>query len=155
MTSKTRNLRYKDTRKNISKTQLGKLAEGLGLKKGLSPNQIKMAAGTMSQKVVVQALKRAGLGGMAVGTALDALLSRPASGATSKVRKESREPKATGSRLGKTSDIAKRLPTTHTVKKGDTFTSIAREKGTTVAKLKELNKVDPKKLQIGSKVKLR
>ena len=40
-------------------------------------------------------------------------------------------------------------------KKGDTFTSIAREKGSTVAKLKELNKVDPKKLQIGSKVKLR
>ena len=92
---------------------------------------------------------------MAVGTILDALVSRPAKAATSKVRKESREPKATGSRLGKTSDIAKRLPTTHTVKKGDTFTSIAREKGTTVAKLKELNKVDPKKLQIGSKVKLR
>jgi len=76
-------------------------------------------------------------------------------GVGSKVRKESRKPKKTGSRLGKTSDIAKRLPTTHTVKKGDTFTSIAREKGTTVAKLKELNKVDPKKLQIGSKVKLR
>ena len=155
MTSKTRNLRYKDTRKNISKTQLGKLAEGLGLKKGLSPNQTNTAIASLSQKAVIQATKRAGLGGVAVGTILDALVSRPAKAATSKVRKESREPKATGSRLGKTSDIAKRLPTTHTVKKGDTFTSIAREKGTTVAKLKELNKVDPKKLQIGSKVKLR
>ena len=45
-TSKTRK-NYKDTRKNISKTQLGKLAEGLGLKKGLSPNQVKTAAAVM------------------------------------------------------------------------------------------------------------
>jgi len=72
----------------------------------------------------------------------------------SKVRKDIREQKK-GSTLSKSSDISKRIPTSYTVKKGDTFTSIAREKGTTVAKLKELNKVDPKKLQIGSKVKLR
>ena len=71
------------------------------------------------------------------------------------VKKTERKPKKTNAKLGKPSDIAKRLPTTHTIKRGDTFTSIAREKGTTVAKLKELNKVDPKKLQIGAKVKLR
>jgi LysM repeat protein len=72
----------------------------------------------------------------------------------SRARKDIRDKKK-GSTLSKSSDISKRIPTTYTVKKGDTFTSIAREKGTTVAKLKELNKVDPKKLQIGSKVKLR
>ena len=71
------------------------------------------------------------------------------------VKKTERKPKKANAKLGKPSDIAKRLPTSHTVKKGDTFTSIAREKGTTVSKLKELNSVDPKKLQIGSKVKLR
>jgi|TARA_R100001460_G_scaffold103532_1_gene148766 LysM repeat protein len=71
------------------------------------------------------------------------------------VKKTERKPRKTNAKLGKPSDIAKRLPTSHTIKKGDTLTSIAREKGTTVAKLKELNKVDPKKLRIGSKVKLR
>jgi len=71
------------------------------------------------------------------------------------VKKTERKPKKTNAKLGKPSDIAKRLPTSHTIKRGDTFTSIAREKGTTVAKLKELNKVDPKKLQVGAKVKLR
>jgi len=71
------------------------------------------------------------------------------------VKKTERKPRKTNAKLGKPSDIAKRLPTSHTIKRGDTLTSIAREKGTTVAKLKELNKVDPKKLRIGSKVKLR
>tara|TARA_X000001382_G_C3113399_1_gene160686 strand:- start:63 stop:677 length:615 start_codon:yes stop_codon:yes gene_type:complete len=63
--------------------------------------------------------------------------------------------KKKGSTLSKSSDISRRIPTTYTVKKGDTFSSIAKEKGTTVSKLKELNTVDPRKLQIGSRVRLR
>tara|TARA_E500000318_G_C3375800_1_gene140282 strand:+ start:57 stop:482 length:426 start_codon:yes stop_codon:yes gene_type:complete len=105
-TSKTRKDKFKDTRKNISKTQLGKLAEGLGLKKGLSPNQIKSAAGTMKQKVVLQALKRAGLQGFTLSTVLGMI--GPAKKATSKVRKDSRDKKEK-SRSSMAADVQKAI----------------------------------------------
>jgi len=104
-TSKTRK-NYKDTRKNISKTQLGKLAEGLGLKKGLSPNQVKTAAGIMSTKVAKQALKRAGLQGFTLSTVLGMI--GPAKKTTSKVRKDSRDKKAK-SRSSMASDVQKAI----------------------------------------------
>ena len=104
-TSKTRK-NYRDTRKNISKTQLGKLAEGLGLKKGLSPNQVKTAAGIMSTKVAKQALKRAGLQGFTLSTVLGMI--GPAKKTTSKVRKDSRDKKAK-SRSSMASDVQKAI----------------------------------------------
>ena len=104
-TSKTRK-NYKDTRKNISKTQLGKLAEGLGLKKGLSPNQVKTAAAVMSTKVAKQALKRAGLQGFTLSTVLGMI--GPAKKTSSKVRKDSRDKKAK-SRSSMASDVQKAI----------------------------------------------
>ena len=104
-TSKTRK-NYKDTRKNISKTQLCKLAEGLGLKKGLSPNQVKTAAAVMSTKVAKQALKRAGLQGFTLSTVLGMI--GPAKKTTSKVRKDSRDKKAK-SRSSMASDVQKAI----------------------------------------------
>ena len=104
-TSKTRK-NYKATRKNISKTQLGKLAEGLGLKKGLSPNQVKTAAAVMSTKVAKQALKRAGLQGFTLSTVLGMI--GPAKKTTSKVRKDSRDKKAK-SRSSMASDVQKAI----------------------------------------------
>ena len=104
-TSKTRK-NYKDTRKNISKTQLGKLAEGLGLKKGLSPNQVKTAAAVMSTKVAKQALKRAGLQGFTLSTVLGMI--GPAKKTTSKVRTDSRDKKAK-SRSRMASDVQKAI----------------------------------------------
>ena len=104
-TSKTRK-NYKDTRKNISKTQLGKLAEGLGLKKGLSPNQVKTAAAVMSTKVAKQALKRAGLQAFTLSTVLGMI--GPAKKTTSKVRKDSRDKKAK-SRSSMASDVQKAI----------------------------------------------
>ena len=104
-TSKTRK-NYKDTRKNISKTQLGKLAEGLGLKKGVSPNQVKTAAAVMSTKVAKQALKRAGLQGFTLSTVLGMI--GPAKKTTSKVRKDSRDKKAK-SRSSMASDVQKAI----------------------------------------------
>ena len=44
---------------------------------------------------------------------------------------------------------------THTIKKGDTYSSIAKKFGTTVSKLRELNKYADKKLPIGGKIKLK
>jgi len=47
-------------------------------------------------------------------------------------------------------------PTTHTIIKGDTYTSIAKKYGLTIDSLKKLNPdVDPNKLQIGHVLKLR
>jgi len=62
---------YTGTRNYTSKTNMGKLAEFLGLKEGASKAQIKAKAATMSQKVVRQGLKRAGIVGLVAGTFLD------------------------------------------------------------------------------------
>ena len=62
---------YTGTRNYTSKTNLGKFAEFLGLKEGASKAQIKAKAATMSQKVVRQGLKRAGIVGLVAGTILD------------------------------------------------------------------------------------
>ena len=48
----------------------------------------------------------------------------------------------------------KKMPSTYTIKKGDTYSSIAEKTGVTVKRLRELNKTDPKKLQIGKSVRL-
>ena len=59
---------YTGTRKNVSKTMLGNLAETLGFKKGLSYKQLMTEAASLSQKSVRQALKRAGWkGAIALG----------------------------------------------------------------------------------------
>jgi len=62
---------YTGTRNYTSKTNMGKLAEFLGLKEGATKAQIKAKAATMSQKVVRQGLKRAGIVGLVAGTFLD------------------------------------------------------------------------------------
>jgi len=64
---------YSDTRKNISKTMLGNLAETLGFKKGLSYKQLMTEAASLSQKAVRQGLKRAGWKGAAALAALEAV----------------------------------------------------------------------------------
>ena len=55
---------------------LGKIAEMVGIKEGLNPNQKKIKLATMSQKVVKQALKRAGIIGFAASEALDFIMSQ-------------------------------------------------------------------------------
>ena len=44
--------------------------------------------------------------------------------------------------------------TTHTVKKGDTYSSLAKKYGVTVASLQKLNGYDPRKIPIGAKLKV-
>ena len=63
---------YTDTRKNVSKTMLGNLAETLGFKKGLSYKQVMTEAASLSQKAVKQGLKRAGWKGALALGALEA-----------------------------------------------------------------------------------
>ena len=65
---------YSTTRKPISNTLLGKVAEVVGIKEGLNPNQKRIKLATMSQKVVKQALKRAGILGFAASEALDFIM---------------------------------------------------------------------------------
>ena len=67
---------YSTTRQPISITLLGKVAEIVGIKEGLNPNQKKIKLATMSQKVVKQALKRAGIIGFAASEALDFIMSQ-------------------------------------------------------------------------------
>ena len=119
-----------------------------------SPGRVNPKEGTVTGVVRVAGRDRGKIVKGVTGTIATGGAVAAGAAKGSKARKDIRDKKK-GSTLSKSSDISKRIPTTYTVKKGDTFTSIAREKGTTVAKLKELNKVDPKKLQIGSKVKLR
>ena len=64
---------YSGTRKNVSKTMLGNLAETLGFKKGLSYKQLMTEAASLSQKAVKQGLKRAGWKGAAALAALEAV----------------------------------------------------------------------------------
>lgn len=45
-------------------------------------------------------------------------------------------------------------PVTHTVKKGDTYWSIAKKYGVTAASLEKLNGYNPKKIPIGAKMKI-
>ncbi|WP_313150944.1 LysM peptidoglycan-binding domain-containing protein [Lysinibacillus capsici] len=44
--------------------------------------------------------------------------------------------------------------TTHTVKKGDTYSALAKKYGVTVASLQKLNGYDPRKIPIGAKLKV-
>jgi hypothetical protein len=67
---------YSTTRQPISNTLLDKVAEIVGIKEGLNPNQKKIKLATMSQKVVKQALKRAGIIGFAASEALDFIMSQ-------------------------------------------------------------------------------
>ena len=64
---------YSGTRKNVSKTMVGNLAETLGFKKGLSYKQLMTEAASLSQKAVKQGLKRAGWKGAIALGALEAL----------------------------------------------------------------------------------
>ena len=45
-------------------------------------------------------------------------------------------------------------PITHTVKKGDTYSSLAKKYGVSVASLQKLNGYDPRKIPIGVKLKV-
>ena len=55
---------YTQTRKPISKSTIGKIAEVLGIKEGLSDKQKRTKIASLSQKVVRQAIKRAGVAGV-------------------------------------------------------------------------------------------
>jgi LysM repeat protein len=56
---------------------------------------------------------------------------------------------------GTTRQGKKRHARTYTVQSGDTFESIARKNGTTVARLEQLNPgVDPTALQVGQKIRV-
>jgi len=166
-----------DTRALTSTTFLGKLAETLGLKEGISPDQAKTKPASLSQKAVRQALKRMGIGGIAVGYISDkiipALKKYHQSDARKKLvsdRKQSnkmmaeamgikRKPKRSYSKTtsagakdkGKTSSLS-----SVSIKEGDTLTALSKKHGVSLEKLKQLNpKVKPRQMQIGSKIKLR
>ena len=59
-----------DTRALVSKTFIGKLAETLGLKEGLSPDQKKTKPASLSQKAVIAALRKIGITGGTYGIGL-------------------------------------------------------------------------------------
>lgn len=61
---------------------------------------------------------------------------------------------STSSPLGVETPFAAPAAETHTVKSGDTLTKIAREHGTTVAALKELNGLKIDRINLGQKLKL-
>ena len=163
---------YSRTRDPISTTKLGKLAETLGLKKGLSRKQLMTELATLSQKSVRQALKRVGIVGAAAGYLIDKI---PSSGDAAKfvmgvskqvtINRNKRanvpdfvkvgggtSPKSKGP-LPRPKNITKQKTTT--IRKGDTYTSLAKRYGTTAKKLQELNTYSATKLPIGKTIKLR
>ena len=162
-----------DTRALTSTTFIGKLAETLGIKKGLSPDQKKLVAADFSKKNVRQALKSFGLRGAAVGVAIDpiitALIKYNQSDARKKLvsdKKQSNKmmaeamgmkpkPKKKVSNVGKNPPMGSGIKTI-SIKKGDTLSALARKNNTTVSTLKKLNpKVTPRQMQIGSKIKIK
>lgn len=76
---------YSQTRKPISKSALGKIAEVLGIKEGLSDKQKATKKASLSQKVVRQAMKRAGIVGFAAAEVLPRLGSMLNASNTGKV----------------------------------------------------------------------
>jgi len=117
---------YSGTRNPISKTMLGKLGEALGLKEGLTFNQIKTKIPTLSQKVVRQALKKAGLKGAAAMAVIDLTLGAAAKANSKLVNKKSTTTKA--------DEIGKR-------------TSVINEKASTLKKQKQIKRGIDKSLE--------
>ena len=120
---------------------LGKIAEMVGIKEGLNPNQKKIKLATMSQKVVKQALKRAGIIGFAASEALDFIMSQ--------------KPKKTGSKgqMGRvdkkdtppapkirTKDLKKDTPPKTPPKKPQQFNLKTGGKGDAQTRLDEIKK---------------
>ena len=161
-----------DTRALTSTTFLGKLAEAIGLKEGISPDQAKTKPASLSQKAVRQALKRMGIGGIAVGYISDKIIPALKKYHQSNVRKKlvsdrkdfnkmmaegmgmTPKPKKKVSNVGKNQPMGagiKRI----SIKKGDTLSEIARKNNTTVSTLKKLNpNVKPREMKIGSSLKI-
>ena len=166
-----------DTRALTSKTFIGKLAEILGIKEGISPDQAKTKPASLSQKAVRQALKRMGIGGIAVGYISDKIIPALKKYHQSDVRKKlvsdrkdfnkmmaegmGMKPKPKRSYSKTTSagakDKGKTTPLKSvSVKSGDTLIALSKRHGVSLEKLKQLNpKVKPRKMQIGSRIKLR
>ncbi|MBM3431807.1 MAG: LysM peptidoglycan-binding domain-containing protein [Bacteroidetes bacterium] len=73
------------------------------------------------------------------------------------VKKKSTPPPSTsGDKKKKKAVASKKLPTTYVVKKGDTYTSIAKKNGVTIAALKKLNpKQNETRLMPGQKIRIR
>ena len=163
-----------DTRALTSTTFLGKLAEAIGLKEGISPDQAKTKPASLSQKAVRQALKRMGVGGIAVGYISDKIIPALKKYHQSNVRKKlvsdkkefnkmmasgmgmtsKPKPKIKVSNVGKNAPMGagiKRI----SIKKGDTLSAIARNNNTTVLTLKKLNpNVKPREMKIGGSLKI-
>ena len=160
------------TRALTSKTFIGKLAEILGIKEGLSPDQAKLREADFSKKNVRQALKRFGLRGAAVGVAIDPIITALKKYHQSDVRKKlvsdkksfnkmmaegmgmTPKPKKKVSNVGKNPPMGAGIRRV-SIKKGDTLSAIARKHNTTVSTLKKLNpNVKPREMKIGSSLKI-
>ena len=167
--------KYATTREPLSKTQLGKLSEKLGITSKLTPEQTKAKTLALSPKVVNQAIKGARwIGGSYVGAGaiiLPQLISfirstmnvktEPKSGPMRFANRGVKKPKPKRSYSNTTSagakDKGKTTPLKSvSVKSGDTLTALSKRHGVSLEKLKQLNpKVKPRQMQIGSRIKLR
>ena len=151
----------------ISKSMIGKIAEALGIKKGLNPNQQKLVKADINKKNVAQILKRRFGFGVGVGLVADEVLPlikeyyntmpmQVVRGQKMGYQKQFADAMGLNKSKGplpRPKNITKQKSTT--IRKGDTYTSLAKRYGTTVKKLQELNTYSATKLPIGKTIKLR
>tara|TARA_R110002020_G_scaffold118848_8_gene271569 strand:- start:1650 stop:2204 length:555 start_codon:yes stop_codon:yes gene_type:complete len=178
-----RNYTNPNTRALTSKTFIGKLAETLGLIDGLSPNQKKTKKPSLSQKSVVQALKRAGIKGAVITYSIDSVMTAlknysetPERKAALKEKTEKQNKNLANKNVnlsrvvnksktesppskGKVGRGKLKRPTeskTVTVKSGDTLTKIAKDKNISLPILKKLNPniKDYNKIKPGQKIRV-
>ena len=161
-----------DTRALVSTTFIGKLAETLGLKEGLSPDQKKTKPASLSQKSVIAALRKRGIYGIGLGFVADKIIPALKKYQQSNVRKKlvsdrkdfnkmmaegmgmTPKPKKKVSNVGKNPPMGSGIKRI-SIKKGDTLSAIARKNNTTVSTLKKLNpNVKPREMKIGSSLKI-
>ena len=165
-----------NTRALTSKTFIGKLAEILGIKEGLSPDQAKIREADFSKKNVRQALKRFGLKGAAVGVAIDPIITALKKYHQSDVRKKLSSDRKDFNKMmaegmgmkpkpkpkKKVSNVGKNPPKGRGImrvsaKSGDSLAKIAKRAGITLTEIKRLNKTLPDfdKIKVGQKIIVR
>ena len=160
----------------ISKSMIGKIAEALGIKKGLNPNQQKLVKADINKKNVAQILKRRFGFGMGVGLVADEVLPlvkeyyntmpmQVVRGMKMGYQKQfadamglnkSKSKKTPSAEARDRKNVKTATPKSYTIKKGDSLSEISVRTGISVTKLKSLNNIkDVNKIKAGSRLKLK
>jgi|DEB0MinimDraft_6_1074348.scaffolds.fasta_scaffold179665_1 LysM repeat protein len=162
----------------ISKSMIGKIAEALGIKKGLTPGQLKLVKADINKKNVSQILKRRLGIGFGVGVLADEILPMIKSYYESTPMKTVRNQKieyqkqfASAMGLNKSKskntsppsaeakgrkNVKTATPNSYTIKKGDSLSEISINTGISVTRLKSLNNIkNADKIKTGNRLKLK